>query len=308
MEPKRDDKPELPRPTIWPVGFAVGVVCLLVGLIVSWAAVAVGGAIALVFGFLWVRDVTLRRERAQPAAPAPAPPPVPSAGQKERYPRNKFLEASTLGLGAVIGGIVTIPPLVFAVLPPFLKQGHPDIDIGPLDEYPEGQWTVTSFLLNPDEGEVSRRTAYIRYNGPAKNPETGNVEPSFTIISNRCAHLGCPTQPNALVQDAKAKTRQVQGGEVIRLIPVVGLSGFGCPCHGGQYDKEGNRIAGPPVRALDRYNFSIVKGKLFLGKTFSVSHVDGSGASAQIHKYKLANPGNHVDGWEQIFYPFQPPS
>ena len=41
------------------------------------------------------------------------------------------------------------------------------------------------------------------------------------------------------------------------LTPTQAASGFGCPCHGGQYDTEGNRIAGPPVRALDRYGFSI---------------------------------------------------
>jgi hypothetical protein len=31
-----------PPPSLWPIGFAVGVVCLLVGLIVSWVAAAVG--------------------------------------------------------------------------------------------------------------------------------------------------------------------------------------------------------------------------------------------------------------------------
>src|SRR5205807_10231464 len=40
----------------------------------------------------------------------------------------------------------------------------------------------------------SRRTAFIRNNGSLG---TGNAAvPSFTIISNRCAHLGCPVQAN----------------------------------------------------------------------------------------------------------------
>ena len=65
------------------------------------------------------------------------------------------------------------------------------------------------------------------------------------------------------------------------LIPTISIAGFGCPCHGGQYDTEGNRTAGPPVRALDRYSFSIRNGHLFLGKPFSVSHVDGTGAHAR---------------------------
>jgi hypothetical protein len=84
-------------------------------------------------------------------------------------------------------------------------------------------------------------------------------------------------------------------------------AGFGCPCHGGQYDTEGNRTAGPPVRALDRYDFEIENGRLILTSTYSVSKVDGTGAQAKIHKYKLVGPGEHVDGVEQILYPINPP-
>ncbi len=92
----------------------------------------------------------------------------------------------------------------------------------------------------------------------------------------------------------KPSEEKTANGEV-RLIPTT-PAGFGCPCHGGQYDTEGNRTAGPPVRALDRYEFAIHNGRLVLLSTFSVSHVDGTGAQAQIHKYKLAGPGQHVDG------------
>ncbi len=84
-------------------------------------------------------------------------------------------------------------------------------------------------------------------------------------------------------------------------------AGFGCPCHGGQYDTEGNRTAGPPVRALDRYSYEIRNGHVILLSTYSVSHVVGVGAQAKIYKYKLAGPGQHVDGPEEWFYPLQPP-
>ena len=77
--------------------------------------------------------------------------------------------------------------------------------------------------------------------------------------------------------------------------------------HGGSYDTEGNRIAGPPVRALDRFEFAVHTGRLVLLDTYSVSKVDGTGADAEIHRYKLAGPGEHVDGLEQILYPIQPP-
>ncbi|MBW8742049.1 MAG: Rieske 2Fe-2S domain-containing protein, partial [Acidobacteria bacterium] len=123
----------------------------------------------------------------------------------------------------------------------------------------------------------------------------------------RCAHLGCPVQPNGPVFDDQSKDVNTGGGERIKLIKMLPAGGFGCPCHGGQYDPEGNRTAGPPVRALDRYEYAIKNGHLILLKTFSVSHVDGTGKDATIHKYRLAGPGQHIDGWEQIFYPLQPP-
>jgi hypothetical protein len=61
------------------------------------------------------------------------------------------------------------------------------------------------------------------------------------------------------------------------------------------------------VRALDRYEYSVVNGHLVLGKPYSVSHVDGQGKDAKIHAYRLTGPGQHIDGWEQILYPLQPP-
>jgi Rieske Fe-S protein len=210
-----------------------------------------------------------------------------------------FLEGSTLGLGALIGGIVTVPAVGFMVAPAFVKQHPKSVDLGPYSEFPEGQFVIATFLRDPSQGEVSRRTAYIRNNGV-----TGGV-PSFTIISNRCAHLGCPVQPSGPVFDNKKKTVQA-GGEPVTIIPTQ-PAGFGCPCHGGQYDVEGNRTAGPPVRALDRYEFEIKNGHLVLLGTYSVSHVDGTGAAAKIRKYTLTGPGQHVDGIESWLYPWQPP-
>lgn len=322
MEPQQGQgKPHLPPPSLWPIGFAIGIVCILVGLIVSWAAAAVGVVVTVVFGFLWVRDVTgdyRRRDvgvtsadaiggpesatEGAPAIPADkgeAAMPEPEPG--ERFPRSVFLEGATLGLGTVIAGIVTVPIVGFSIAPVFQSVHHDEIDLGPITNFKEGQFVVSTFLRNPSEGEISRRTAYIRNNGFVDNV------PSFTVLSNRCAHLGCPVQPNGPLFNRQKVEAKTDSGDVT-LIPALPAGGFGCPCHGGQYDQEGNRTAGPPVRALDRYEFYIRNGNLALGKTYSVSHVDGAGASARIHKYKETGPGEHVDGPEQWFYPLQPPT
>jgi Rieske Fe-S protein len=297
-----NEKPHTPPPSLWPLGFAVGIAVVLTGLVVSPVAAVVGAVIALVFGFLWIRDVT-RPVRT----PAPVVEPetrattttlVPRADVEEEeatYPRSAFLSAATLGLGGVIGGVITLPVLGFAVLPSFTNQHEPNVELGPIDAFPEGNFVIATFLEDPSIGEVSRRTMFIRNNGPLEGV------PSFTVLYSRCAHLGCPVQPNGPVYDDQKKTF----GEV-ELTPML-PAGFGCPCHGGQYDTEGNRTAGPPVRALDRAEFSIINGNVHIGSFFSVSDVEGQGARARIKKYGRMPPGVHVDGPEAWLYPLEVP-
>jgi menaquinol-cytochrome c reductase iron-sulfur subunit len=294
-------EPHLPGASIWPFAFAGGVALLLVGLVVSWPVAAIGAVIAVVFGFLWIRDITgpVRAVPEPEPEPAVSPLAVPEEPvEPERYPRSKFLELSTLGIGAAIGGIVTLPALGFMVAPAFVDQGYEPVDLGPLDNFPEDQYVTATFRSEAGEApDVSRRTAFVRSNG------VKNGVPSFTIISNRCAHLGCPTQPQGLPGDPRdIKTDRGP----VTLQPVASVSGFQCPCHGGAYNDEGERTAGPPVRALDRYEYSIRNGNLWLGTPYSVGKVDGKGADAKIEAYRLADPGQHVDGPEQYFYPYVP--
>ena len=218
MDPAEHDEPHLPSPTIGPVGFAVGVVVILVGLIVNpvWIS-TIGVVLAIVFGVVWARASTAElrrghvdaepetREGASAPAKVAASPPLESLplAQGERFPRSKFLEASTLGLGAVIGGVVTVPVAGFAVLPAFLGQKRHDVDLGPVGDLTEGQWYIATFTTDPKEGETSRRTAFVRNNGSVKSGAA--TVPSFTIISNRCAHLGCPVQANGPMGNTKTE-------------------------------------------------------------------------------------------------------
>jgi len=298
------DTPHVPGPSLWPIGFAIGVACLLLGLVLSWIVAAIGAVLAVGFGLLWARDVTrdvrgevpeiepetraVADEAAAVAAPAAAAPPP-------TYSRSRFLEATTLGLGAAIGGVLTLPVLGFMVLPSFTNVEEDEIDLGPIENFDKGEYVIASYLALPERGEVSRRTAFVRNNGFA---ESG--DPSFTILYSRCVHLGCPVQPNGPIDEAAKK--EVDG---VELRPVLAQS-FGCPCHGGLYDAEGNRTAGPPVRSMDRYTFSIRNGRLILGELYAVGNVSGTGANATISKYPWSTPGTHVDGLEAWLYPIVP--
>ena len=309
-----EHKSHAPSPSLWPVGFAVGIAILLAGLIVNWFVVVLGAVIALVFGFLWVRDassemrehdVEVEPEQREIRAEAePEPETVVSGQEPQRYTRGGLLTAGTIGIGAAIGAVVTVPVLGFAVVPAFIDQPDVEVDVGAIEKFPEGKFVITTFLALPEQGEVSRRTAYIRRNAEL------NGEPSFTIVSNRCVHLGCPVQPNGLPDENLKESEQIEVDGVkstVDRIPVQ-PAGFGCPCHGGQYDTEGNRTAGPPVRSLDRYAFAIRNTRLILLDPFSVGNVDGEAENAVITRYNLAGPGEHVDGIEALLYPIQAPS
>jgi len=282
------------RAGIAPLCFAVGIAILLVGVVVNpLVFMPIGGALTVAAGIGWARRNRRPAERARVRAPAKE-----HAVEADRFPRSRLLERATLGLGGLVAAGIALPTVGFAVLPSFLGQRRPVVDLGPIAAFPEGEFVVATFLADPQAGEVSRRAAYVRNNGLL-----GTV-PSFTIMSSRCTHVGCPTQPNGLVFIQQRKAERTSAGEV-GLVPAQ-PSGFGCPCHGSQFDNEGNRTAGPAPRALDRYEFSIRNGRLALGRLFSVSHVDGVAAQAQIHGFRLTADGVPVTGPESWLYPIGP--
>jgi menaquinol-cytochrome c reductase iron-sulfur subunit len=269
---------------------------LLVGLIVNLEVIApLGGAIALLAAFRWIRGPGKppRTRAAEPAASL-------SEANAERYSRSRLLSRATLGLGGIVAAAVALPAVGLSVLSSVRRAPDKPVDLGPIDAFPEGQFVISTFLADAQQGEISRRTAYVRYDGLV------GTLPAFTILSSRCTHVGCPTQPNGLAVTQKRKVERTATGSV-SLEPTAGVAGFGCPCHGSQFDNEGNRTTGPAARALDRYGFSVLDGHLWLGPRYSVSRVDGTGARARVHAFPLLDPGEPVTGPERLFYPIQPP-
>ncbi len=278
--------------SIGPIGVSIGAAVLLVGLVVNpLVFLPVGGALVVAGGVAWARHD--RRTTSNPMRP-------PSNDDDDRYPRSRFLETTTLALGGLVGLAVAVPTAGFALLPAFTGQRRRAVDIGPIGAFPEGEYVVATFLADPQAGEVSRRAVYVRNNGLI------DQRPSFTIMSSRCTHVGCPTQPNGPVFAQEHRSVHTPSGEV-GLVPTQ-PAGFGCPCHGSQFDNEGNRTAGPAPRALDRYEFSIRNGRLVLGRLYSVSRVAGTGARARIRSFPLRDAGQPVTGPESFLYPVAPGS
>ncbi len=68
-----------------------------------------------------------------------------------------------------------------------------------------------------------------------------NTGKELLVFSSVCTHLGC------LINWHRTENR------------------FMCPCHGGQYDNQGNVVAGPPPAPLNRLPLKIERQKVYIG-------------------------------------------
>jgi Rieske Fe-S protein len=212
--------------------------------------------------------------------------------------RSGFLRRAALAAGGLAGLGAGLRALGASLVPLAAARSVP-VDLGPVSAFPEGRFVVATFLSDPAAGEIARRTAYVRNNGLL------GKRPSFTIMSSRCTHVGCPTEPNGPVFSQERRVEHGATGEVA-FVPALPAAGFGCPCHGSQFDTEGNRTAGPAPRALDRYDFSVRNGRLVLGGLYSVDRVEGAGAEARIRSFGRLGAGEPATGPESILYPADP--
>ncbi len=181
--------------------------------------------------------------------------------QKDPVTRGQFLWMGTVG--SLVGAVLTIPPLVYIMNPSIESnlQGQSDIpegwhELGSIFEIPSGEPRLyrVEFPQNqtyngkdPILGEgsiieavlVSWRDGEIpsalegRGRGNLSTSEIEELTPLLYVMSNHCAHLGCPVR---YFRDR---------GEIL------------CPCHGGIYDINGGLIAGPPPQGLYYYAFEI---------------------------------------------------
>jgi menaquinol-cytochrome c reductase iron-sulfur subunit len=169
-------------------------------------------------------------------------------------------------MSAVIG----VPSLAFVLAPVFKTPTYNEIDLGPIENFPanpSNPYKVVTFESQAaDSSGIYRRVVFVRNDG----------NNNFVAISNTCMHLGCPVRN-------------------------FGKS-FACPCHGGQYNFEGERTAGPPVRPLNRYETKIVNGHLILSQ-LRATEIAKDG---KVTLVQLKGPGQPTNGLLSFLYPPAP--
>ena len=153
---------------------------------------------------------------------------------KDNVSRRKFLKFVVGGVSTVIGAAVGVPLIGYFLSPAWKKPEPLLTPIANVKDIPEGQPTYVTYEQRIRDGW------YI--STLSKGAWVVNMGGEFTVYDPRCTHLNCPYYWD--------KDRQI----------------FQCPCHGGEFDINGNVIGGPPPRPLDKINFTIDSGSILVSE------------------------------------------
>jgi menaquinol-cytochrome c reductase iron-sulfur subunit len=141
----------------------------------------------------------------------------------EKIKRKSFIMKIMVFVGGIMGLLVTIP-VIGALIAPLLRPTPQEWRrIGKISDFETGKTVLIKFQNSsplPWSGKTSQSAAWLR--------KISDKE--FLALAVNCTHLGCPVRWEA---DAEL---------------------FMCPCHGGIYNKDGSRAAGPPPRGLHHYS------------------------------------------------------
>jgi menaquinol-cytochrome c reductase iron-sulfur subunit len=154
--------------------------------------------------------------------------------------RRGFLSYLTGLLLAVLGLLVAIPAVLYFWAPLRRKRGEAAppapgfLDAGLLSALEVGKWhllTVERKRVDAWQKEqVAKYAVYVRRHG------TGNED--VTVLSPVCPHLGCSVNWNRTTTE------------------------FECPCHKARFNADGEVLAGPPPRPMDKLEHTVEEGRL----------------------------------------------
>lgn len=151
----------------------------------------------------------------------------------EQMERRSFLGLLLTSIGGAIGVALAIPLVRFATFPLRTSAGKVSwSDVGKIEEFQSLNapvaHTVDIQTLEGWRSSVVQNNVYVVPNGSG----------SLKVLSSVCPHLGCAVRWVAK-QDR-----------------------FICPCHGGTFTRSGERVSGPPLRAMDELESKEENGML----------------------------------------------
>jgi cytochrome b6-f complex iron-sulfur subunit len=190
------------------------------------------------------RDRNARKASSQELATtggAEVEPWTPPTAMETGMARRQFLNRGIVGL-MLIGPLSGLATGLIAFLWPSLSGGFGSkVTIGKLADIdanitkgngfyyvPEGKLYVTRY---PSSALPKAKTVYAP-------TELAAMEAGFTVLYQKCVHLGC------------------------RVPPCLTSQWFECPCHGSQYNQVGEKKGGPAPRGLDHFATAVANNVL----------------------------------------------
>lgn len=154
--------------------------------------------------------------------------------QGEAISRKGFLGAAIFTIGGVIGFSIGLPAIAYILGPALQKQEEQNwIALGAAAKVEVGVPTLFKARVEQKAGWITNEEELTFY----VLTENGR---DFVAMSNICTHLGC-------------RVRWVEDEDQ-----------FFCPCHNAVFDKQGQVVAGPPPRPLNKYEVKVEDDQLFV--------------------------------------------
>lgn len=158
---------------------------------------------------------------------------LPTVAPRQPMDRRTFLQhagVAFLGAGCALAlGGIAAGTLVGPALSESPKQWVP---VAALDQIQRNGVTTVVISYDVKSGPYTQPVS-----APVLVSQTGN---QIVCFNATCPHLGCTVHWDGLSER------------------------FRCACHGGNFDRQGNVLAGPPPRPLGRYAFKIDSGHLLV--------------------------------------------
>jgi menaquinol-cytochrome c reductase iron-sulfur subunit len=155
-------------------------------------------------------------------------------GEQNELSRRNFMQSAIWGIGGLIGIVFGASAVAYVVGPSLKKQQTETwVRLGPTSKVELGVPTLFTFTVQTQTGwiETTEEVSVYVLTTDAR---------TYIAMSNICTHLGC------------------------RVRWITDQDKFFCPCHNGEFDIEGDVIAGPPPRPLDRYDVKVENDQLYV--------------------------------------------
>lgn len=173
----------------------------------------------------------------------------------ETVSRRRLLKGLFYAVNTALAALVAVPVVGFLLGPLWRRSEGQWVEVGPVEELAAPSPVRMRLRYVSSEGyreQTLAKNVWIRSEGGASGAggaagEAGAASEKaapgaseFIVFSAECTHVGCTV---------------TWDGETERFV---------CPCHGGFFAADGEVLAGPPPRPLDRLPNKVEAGRLYV--------------------------------------------